>query len=186
VSGPQERTKEAQEQVQRVLQKQGVKLFGNRDGSTWISPGGIDNQKTVGGSKEATSLSIGSWHEPLRLTLDASLRKKASLPEKSTSFSVQRGHLSPRRDSSNSLLQTHPLKDRSVAQLRCGGHFPVMMWVIHTPRAPAAFIAPRARLEALPSCTTCFSCMAGTPKSPASKPVLIARLLTRMIQYPGS
>ena len=34
----------------------------------------------VFGSGEAVSFSIGRWHEPLRLTLDASMRKKASLP----------------------------------------------------------------------------------------------------------
>ena len=59
---------------------QGVKLFGNRHGSTWIRPGDIARQKTVGGSGEAASLLIGRWREPLLLTLNASMRKKASLP----------------------------------------------------------------------------------------------------------
>jgi hypothetical protein len=37
-------------------------------------------KKTVGGSRGGASLSIGSLREPLRLTLDISTLKKASLP----------------------------------------------------------------------------------------------------------
>jgi hypothetical protein len=42
--------------------------------------GDTARQKMVNGSGGAASLLVGNWREPLRLTLDASTPKKASLP----------------------------------------------------------------------------------------------------------
>ena len=43
---------------------------------------GTARKKTVGDSGGAASVLMGSWHEALRLTLDTSTLKKASLPAK--------------------------------------------------------------------------------------------------------
>src|SRR5712691_9974506 len=59
---------------------QGVKLFCNRHGYIGIRLGGIAKQKTVDSSAEGASVLMGSWREPLRLTLHVSTRKRASLP----------------------------------------------------------------------------------------------------------
>src|SRR5260221_1683414 len=45
-----------------------------------MKPGGIAKQKTVESSAGAASVLMGSWRQPLRLTLHVSTRKKASLP----------------------------------------------------------------------------------------------------------
>src|SRR5713226_9337504 len=45
-----------------------------------MRPGGIAKQKTVDSSAGAASVLMGSRREPLRLTLNVSTRKKASLP----------------------------------------------------------------------------------------------------------
>src|SRR5260370_27662190 len=50
---------------------------------------GVAKQKTVESSEGAASLLIGNWPEPLRLALNVSTGKKASLPESNKRVPVQ-------------------------------------------------------------------------------------------------